>query len=149
MIVKSATSYRKSGLLFTLLLLSAIGYGQKEGYSFVLERTVGSKLNEEMQDAIVTSDGGIVAVGIQESAFGTGFDGYLVKIDPQGKIVFRESFGSENDDRANAVAETPFGQYLIAGSSRHCSSSGSPCSYEMWLNCREQERRPGMDFTIR
>lgn len=64
----------------------------------------------------VTTDGGLIIVGLSNS-FGTGnYDAYVVKTDGFGEVEWVKVLGSELSETAIDVAETPMGGYIILGS---------------------------------
>ncbi|MCP4633186.1 MAG: T9SS type A sorting domain-containing protein [candidate division Zixibacteria bacterium] len=63
-----------------------------------------------------TADGGYIIGGLTNS-FGAGSgDHYLIKTDGAGDLVWSQTYGRESFDAAYAVAQTPDGGYIIAGS---------------------------------
>ncbi|MBI5091903.1 MAG: hypothetical protein HZB26_05590 [Candidatus Hydrogenedentes bacterium] len=60
------------------------------------------------------SDGGYVLAG-SSSSYAKGSQAYLVKTDPQGMLVFFDTYGDTNTDDAKSVAVAPDGGYAMAG----------------------------------
>ncbi len=78
-----------------------------------------------------TPDGGFVVCGITKSISGDikgnrgYFDGWVIKVDSVGKLLWTRALGSEAKDALNDIAVLPKGGFLLAGSSE-LSSGGSP-----------------------
>ena len=90
-----------------------------------------------MYDVAECVDGCLVAVGATQSFNGSGQDAWMIKIDKNGKTVFRKTFGTNNmDDMASAVAELPSGLLVAGGIS--IPKEGSPDDkMKAWLRCRD------------
>ena len=77
--------------------------------------TIGGTEHEAANSIKQTNDGGYVIAGYTNSyGFGS-FDVYIVKIDKNGNIEWTRVIGGDKDDRANDIAQTDDGGYLIAG----------------------------------
>ena len=75
---------------------------------------------ETIYDAILTSDGGIVAVGQSSATVGEyeQYDIWLVKLDYEGKELWSKSFDEPELQSGQAVLERPDGTLLVAAHSR-------------------------------
>lgn len=62
-----------------------------------------------------TADGGFVLAGYTAAVIGEPADGYVAKTDAAGTLAWTASFGGADDDRANALALTSDGGYLVGG----------------------------------
>lgn len=71
--------------------------------------------DEDYANAIINTGDGYLMVGTSESFSEKDFDGYVVKIDKNGKKLWYNIFGGEDDDIAHDVIATKDG-YLIVGS---------------------------------
>lgn len=90
-----------------------------------------------MYDVIECVDGCLVAVGTTQSFNGSGQDAWMVKIDKNGKTVFRKTFGTNNmEDMATAVAELPSGLLVTGGISTPKEGSNDN-KIKSWLRCRD------------
>ncbi len=69
---------------------------------------------ESLYDMICTEDG-FVVVGASDNFGDEDGDLYLAKLNRHGKIVWQIAFGGTDEERANAVVETPDG-YVAVGS---------------------------------
>ncbi|MGD1095600.1 MAG: SBBP repeat-containing protein [Bryobacteraceae bacterium] len=59
---------------------------------------------------------GLVAVGPVLSLFSSGSDVFVTKLDPNGKILFTDTFAGKGVDTGTAIALDPAGNIYIAGS---------------------------------
>lgn len=89
----------------------------------------GGAGGESGSDAVQTSDGGYVAVGLT-SSYGSGsHDVYFVKTDSSGVEQWSSVFGGSGSDWASAVKQTSDGGYIVAG---RTASSGAG-AYDVYL----------------
>ena len=72
--------------------------------------------DEDYANAVINTGDGYLMVGTSESYSEDEFDGYVVKIDKNGKKLWHNIFGGEDDDIAYDVVPTKDGGYLIVGS---------------------------------
>jgi hypothetical protein len=68
--------------------------------------------------ATLTEDGGIVMAGWTKSFGAGGTDIYVVRTDPDGNIVFQQTYGGSRDDTAKCVIEANDGSFVICGSTQ-------------------------------
>jgi putative intracellular protease/amidase len=73
-------------------------------------------------------DGGYVVVGATKSRSDNN-EVYLVKIDVDGNVLWKKSFGDYGSDWGSAISVTADGDYVIVG---HTSSFGAG-SFDVWL----------------
>jgi hypothetical protein len=79
------------------------------------EKSIGGADQDYASSLIVTADGGYLLVGYTES-FGAGDDdGWLVKTDSQGNVIWNVAYGSTGRDSFSSVAQTADGEYVAAG----------------------------------
>ena len=64
----------------------------------------------------LTRDGGFILAGSTTSRGAGAADGYLVKTDAQGNVLWENTFGSTGDDHFYAVQATSDGGYVMTGS---------------------------------
>jgi hypothetical protein len=90
----------------------------------VFEHTYGREgLDERFERIIGTEDGGYLLVGVSGSTKSWLYDGYIVKVDSQGEIIFSYTYGAENSDEGfRAVAPVDDGGYLLAGYSNSANN---------------------------
>ena len=94
----------------------------------VWEKRYGGEVEEKLYDIIINRNGGFTLVGRTES-FGAGSqDGYVVRINDEGTVLWDTTFGGEWGDRLYSIDETADNNLLIAGYTR-TSSSGSNQGY--------------------
>jgi hypothetical protein len=80
------------------------------------EKRIGRAERDFVRSLIVTADGGYLLAG-QTDSFGAGDDdGWVVKTDSQGTVMWDMAYGSTGRDRFTSVAETADGGYVVAGS---------------------------------
>lgn len=92
--------------------------------SIIWQKLYGGSEDDEINDFVLTSDGGLVLVGSTNSYDGdvTGnhgsysYDFWIVKIDTSGNIIWKYAYGGTNDDEANAVALNGDGSIIVMGS---------------------------------
>lgn len=72
-----------------------------------------------------TTDGGFIAVG---KCLKSSYDILLVKLDSNGNIIWRKTFGGSKDDKGTDVLVTDNG-YIILGNTRSYGLGG----YDVWL----------------
>jgi hypothetical protein len=85
------------------------------------ERDLPSSINR-------TSDGGFIISGSTES-YGTGdFDGWLIRTDSNGNLIWTKTYGGADNNYANDVRQTEDGGFIIAG-----STEASNHYHDAWL----------------
>lgn len=78
-------------------------------------RTYGGAENEQLNQVILTSDGGYALIGYREaSVFPYYADAWLVKTDADGNMQWNRTYGDEDFDWGSCVLETDEG-YAICG----------------------------------
>lgn len=92
-------------------------------------RTLGGSRGEAGEWVIQASDGNYVAAGWTESRGEGGADFLLVKTDPEGDTLWSKTFGGEDDDYANSVAETLDSGYVLTGYTTSFESQSS----DVWV----------------
>lgn len=75
--------------------------------------------SEQVEDMIITSDGGCVSVGWTTS-YGTGVsdetpNGHMIKFDATGAVQWTRVLGGSGSDRFNNVEETENGELFVSG----------------------------------
>jgi len=91
-------------------------------------KTFGGSDSDVASSVIQTADGGYALGGSTES-FGSGSrDAWLIKTDENGDEEFNRTFGGQDFERANSVAQTSDGGFVLAGQtgvvgSKHGSNS--------------------------
>jgi len=84
--------------------------------------TMGGLAEDELYSAQRTNDGNIILAG-ETYSFGTGsYNGWCVKLDASGNVLWQKLYGGAGYDSALAVRATSDGGYVLAG---HTSSFGA------------------------
>jgi len=92
-------------------------------------QTYGGTGYDEARSLIRTGDGGYAIVGYTES-FGAGYaDGWLIKTDSSGNVLWDRTYGGASDDFVTAIIEADDGGYAMAGYTK----SWEPSGYNFWL----------------
>ncbi len=88
------------------------------------KKTFGRKRKDIAYDVTRTADGNFVAVGESRSFSKEGDpDLYVVKFDPDGRLIWEKTFGGDRADRGKSVVATGDGGVLIAGTSESFGDS--------------------------
>ncbi|MES2285345.1 MAG: T9SS type A sorting domain-containing protein [Bacteroidota bacterium] len=78
-------------------------------------KTYGTWGNDQGQEIIPTSDGNYVITGGSNSPPNNSYQAYLIKIDPDGDIIWNKYYGGPNYEIGNSVKQTPDGGYIMLG----------------------------------
>jgi len=114
-------------------LISGGGYINGYGFGIHLIKTLdngdtlwtgfyGGQFNDYLADVIVTSDGNYLVVGSTQSFLSTGYDLYIIKIDPNGSVLWAKQYGGNSNESGSSVIEAQNGDYIILGSSESFGS---------------------------
>jgi hypothetical protein len=91
---------------------------------------IGFLGDDEARSVIQTDDGGFVLAGYTWS-FGAGeSDGWLIKTDSDGNMVWNQTYGGTSYDHFNQVISTSDGGFALAGGT---PASGAVSGYNAWL----------------
>ncbi|MFB6258792.1 MAG: hypothetical protein ABEH38_08865 [Flavobacteriales bacterium] len=88
------------------------------------EENYGGSSTENASSIVQASDSGFVVVGRSYSSTGDvggnngNADHWVIKLDPQGNLLWEENFGGSSFDVARSVVETNDGGYAVAGEAR-------------------------------
>jgi hypothetical protein len=112
-----------NGVRSGVLLLKLDSQGRKEWSRTFMDGSSGQA------NAIrITSDGGYVIAGSVLSARGTGstgWDGYILKTDDQGKEEWSRFVKGTQDDYASAIVQTPDDGFVVAGTTDSFGNGGN------------------------
>jgi len=90
------------------------GKFDKEG-KLLWAKSLGGASKDYGYDLTTTTDGGIVIVGKTKS-FGHGhYDMYVLKLSPNGKVLWSKAFGGTTNEEAYGVTQLPDGSLIIVG----------------------------------
>jgi hypothetical protein len=108
----------KKSLLPFLFLTALCGFSQP---AVKWQKSLGGSAADRANAVTTTTDGGFVVAGESASSDGdlTGnygnLDYWVARIDSLGALVWQKNLGGNSDDRANAVAATADGGFIVAG----------------------------------
>jgi hypothetical protein len=86
-----------------------------ENFEFQWQQTYGTGNWERLHDAILLPDDGVLLVGEVEGIGHTGKDGYMVRTDANGEVLWQETFSGPDDNVVNACVLFDANSILIAG----------------------------------
>ncbi|MCH8903732.1 MAG: gliding motility-associated C-terminal domain-containing protein [Bacteroidetes bacterium] len=87
-------------------------------------KTYGGVLDDEAQSIYPTKDGGYVLGGSTSSFGAGGLDFYLLKVDPNGKLLWSRTYGGTLDDICNDALQTNDGGFVMAGYTESFGAGG-------------------------
>lgn len=87
-------------------------------------RTYGSWGNDFGKEIIPTSDGNYMMVGYSNGLGGSNYDAYLIKIEPDGDVIWEKKYGGGNIELGNSVKQTPDGGYIMFGQTFSYGTNG-------------------------
>ena len=94
------------------------------------QRTYGGELYEEAKSIACTDDGGYVVAGHTRSTGGDvtnnhgGTDYWIIRLDPNGDLLWQRTFGGSGEDRAKNIIVDNDGGFLISGDTDNISEGG-------------------------
>ncbi len=95
------------------------------------EATFGGEGADEALAVQETADGGFIVAG-QTSSYGTTTDGWVIKLDSAGNIVWKETYGEELYDVITDVQQTADGGYIVSGGSYLFAADGQDLGRATW-----------------
>jgi hypothetical protein len=81
------------------------------------QKSFGGGGVDEVYSAEETSDGGYLITGTSDS-FSSNEDAWILKLDPDGAVMWQWLYDAGGGDKAEAGHQTPDAGYMIAGSTR-------------------------------
>ena len=107
------------GILFIIFNLS-IASGKLQALDAnpvptIWEKFYHGPLDEKFNSVEQTSDGGYILVGQTNSFGASGFDGWILKTDENGNVLWNFTYGGPLDETFKSVYETSDHGFLIAG----------------------------------
>ena len=107
----------------------------------VWQKSLGGAEDDEANCVQQTQDGGYIVAGASKSGDGDliqnqgDYDGWVVKLNSEGEMLWQKSFGGSKLDVINSIQETADGGYIFAGatSSNDGDVLGSHGRLDMWI----------------
>lgn len=96
--------------------------------SILWQKSLGTAKGEWIDHAEPTPDGGFILVGICDWTPGGG-DGWVVRLDDEGKVLWQYTLGGEGYDELLGAAATPDGGFILSGYTFSAGAGGS----DLWL----------------
>ncbi|NOX46190.1 MAG: hypothetical protein GXO89_04350 [Chlorobi bacterium] len=127
-------------ILFSFLLLAQ--YGNAQNLPIVWQGCFGGSEPDKAND-VIEVDGGYLTVGVARSNDGDvsylhgADDGWLIKTDFEGNLIWEKTFGGSNGDGFSRIVSSQDGSYYLIGGS--ISSDGDitndpyPGSMDFWI----------------
>lgn len=91
--------------------------------------TYGGEDEDELFAVQQTTDGGFALAGVTKSSGAGSWDGWLIKTDANGKVVWSKTYGGSSRELFASVQQTADGGYILAGD----TASSGPLSNNAWL----------------
>ncbi len=79
------------------------------------QRTFGGPRRDTASCVRQTPDGGFVVSGTTVSSTDGSYEGFLLRTDASGNLLWQRTYGDAGDGAANAVAQTPDGGFVVVG----------------------------------
>ncbi len=111
LVVGSSKSFGKGSYDFYALKLTKEGKVQ-------WRQTAGGKDWDIPKGVVETDNGDFILVGKSESFGDNGYDGFVVKLDHNGKQLWEETYGGKKDDELNAIAKGKNGEFVLVGKTK-------------------------------
>ncbi|WP_028982439.1 LamG-like jellyroll fold domain-containing protein [Sporocytophaga myxococcoides] len=115
-LIASESVQNASGITPGLIRLTKIDAAGKKLWTYTYAASSGSYGGSGIASMIMTSDGNYIIGTINNENYA------LLKVDPNGTLIWKKEYGGSGGDRFYSVKEFPNGNLLIGG------SSGSPKS---------------------
>lgn len=80
----------------------------------IWQKTYGGSDDEEGYDVVADSDGYVIAGKTETNAKGRG-DGYILKIDKKGKVLWDKTYGGDSVDALYGITKSSDGGYIVVG----------------------------------
>lgn len=86
--------------------------------------------DDVLADMILTQDGYLLLVGVNRDRGQYAGDGWVIKMDTSGNVLWQKSYGTEGFDYLRAAMDRPGGGYVVAG---EISIEGSDTYFQGWM----------------
>jgi hypothetical protein len=93
--------------------------------STVWQQTYEKQRKGRPHAVVAVADGGYVVAGREQSKNPNYYDGWVAKLDGDGKVVWERFYGGDADDSVAAIRETPDGGYVFAGTTDSKGAGGA------------------------
>ena len=80
--------------------------------------TYGGFADDQAESVLPTADGGFVLAGRAQSFEDYDGDGWLLRLDADGQVLWQRAYGGSTRDSVRSVTETPDGGFVLAGISK-------------------------------
>ena len=81
----------------------------------IWEKSFGGSAYDVGSSVRETRDGGFVLCGYTASMGAGARDGYVVRLDASGNLLWENAYGYDNSDQFGGIAETPAGDFIAVG----------------------------------
>jgi tetratricopeptide (TPR) repeat protein len=95
---------------YNFLIVKLNGSGYK-----IKENNFGGNKDERAYSIIQTQDGGYAIAGWTKSKGAGKSDGWVVKLDSEGRLIWDKTFGGTKNDKLLSIIQTSDGNYVLAG----------------------------------
>lgn len=116
-------NFTRLKVLFVLLLAGFSRLNAQDKCNTVFQQIYGGSGEEEAYAVISTSDRSMVVAGRSTSGSAGGYDGFLLKLDNAGAVIWTRVIGGTGDDELLNVKQTADNGFIAIG--KTCSS-GNP-----------------------
>ncbi len=91
----------------------------------VWEKNIGGTGTDIANAVAIAADGGIVIAGITNSTGAGDYDGYVLKMDTDGDVVWEKTFGGSAEDVINDIVTTADGGFAAIGFTKSAGVGGN------------------------
>lgn len=130
-----------------VIVVGEITEGDKQGCLYILDRDgntkfkkyTGGKKNDGFRAIVESLDGHYYVAGYSESKTRGGKDGWLIKFDKEGKLIWQKNYGNFSDDEFTDMVQTQDGNLVMVG-----YKSLNKARQDMWIIKVDPERKGKM-----
>jgi len=108
--------------------LASFSFDSNDGIVMDWFKTYGAASNESLQSALRDANGDIILVG-STPVSGSGQDGFLVKVNASGDLIWSNLYGGANNDFLQNVISDGVGGYIAVGYSNSFGENGN----DVWI----------------
>ena len=98
------------------------------------QKALGGSMSEPATSIQITKDGGYIVAGMTSSSDGdvsgnrNSLDGWVVKLDATGNIVWEKTYGGSGNETVNHIDNTPDGGYVFTGNTGYITDGDLTCN---------------------